>query len=234
MESLLHFARGPLFRLCFTIMVLGLARILFLDLWGAYKAYRKAGDKKMPWRLIARRSFEWIFPVKRIWRNPQVYSIFSILFHVGLIVVPIFLFAHISLWKSSVGIYWPGLSYWWAFGLTLSTIVFAVAMLIERTFVKSIRSLSRAQDYFWLILLLFPFMTGFVCANFNISAGFYQFLMLVHVFSGDLIFLLIPFTKIAHCVLAPFSQIIDALAWKFPPKTDEDICITLGKKGAPV
>ncbi|MCL5266598.1 MAG: hypothetical protein M1469_00650 [Bacteroidetes bacterium] len=234
MGFLLQFARGPLFRLCFIIMLLGLARILFLDFWGAQKVYRRAGDKKMPWRLIASRTFEWVFPVKRVFRNRQVYSFFSILFHIGLIIVPVFLFAHISLWKSSVGISWPALPYWWAFWLTAATIVFATLMLVERLVVKSIHSLSRGQDYLWLLLLLLPFVTGFVCANLNISAGVYQFLMLVHVLSGDLIFFMTPFTKIAHCVLAPFSQVIDALAWKFPPKTDEDICATLSKKGAPV
>ncbi len=227
MESLLHFARGPLFRLCFMIMLLGLARILFLDLWEAYRAYRKAGDKKMPWRLIVRRGLEWAFPMKRIWRNPQLYSFVSILFHIGLILVPVFLFAHIDLWKSSIGISWPALPFRWALWLTISTIVCAAVLLIERLSVKAIHSLSRGQDYFWLILLLFPFVTGFVCANLKIGAGLYQFLMLVHVLSGDVIFLLIPFTKMAHCVLAPFSQIIDALAWKFPPATDQDILDTL-------
>lgn len=234
MEHLLAFGRGPLFRLTFAIMVFGLARILFLDAWGAYKAYRKTGDKKMPWKLIANRTFEWIFPVKRVLRNRHIYSIFSILFHVGLIIVPIFLFAHINLWKSSVGISWAALPYWWAFGLTVSTMFFAMCLLIGRMAIKSIHSLSRAEDYFWLVLLLLPFVTGLVCANLNISAASYQFFMLVHVLSADLIFVLIPFTKIAHCVLAPFSQIIDALAWKFPPKTDEDICATLNKKGAPI
>lgn len=234
MDSLLLFARGPLFRLCFVIMLLGLARILFLDMWEARRAYLKAGDRKMPWKLIISRTWEWIFPVKRVLRNRQVYSFFSILFHIGLIIVPVFLYAHISLWKDSVGISWPALPYWWAFGLTLSTIIFAAALLIERSFVKSIRSLSRGQDYWWLILLLIPFVTGVVCANLKIGAGLYQFLMLVHVLSADLIFVLVPFTKIAHCVLAPFSQVIDALAWKFPAETDEVICETLNKKGAPV
>lgn len=226
----MSFARGPLFRLCFTIMLLGLARILFLDLWEAYRAYRKAGDKKMPWRLIVRRSLEWAVPVKRVSRNLQLYSIVSILFHIGLIVVPVFLFAHINLWKSSIGISWPALPFRLAFWLTAGTMFFAAVLLLERLSVKAIHSLSRGQDYFWLILLLFPFITGFVCANIKVSAGLYEFLMVVHVLSGDLIFLLIPFTKIAHCVLAPFSQVIDALAWKFPTATDQDILETLNTK----
>ena len=47
MEALLEFSKGPLFRLCFGIMVLGLIRILFLNIWGIFKAYRKAGDKNI-------------------------------------------------------------------------------------------------------------------------------------------------------------------------------------------
>ena len=49
-----------------------------------------------------------------------------------------------------------------------------------------------------------------------------------------LIFMLLPFTKIAHCVLMPYSQIINGLAWRFPADTDEAVCTTLNKKGAPV
>ncbi len=234
MSSILEFARGPLFRLCFALMILGLARILFLDVWGAYKALRKAGDKKMPWKLILSRTWEWIFPLKRMKNNFHFYSLLSILFHVGLIIVPVFLFAHIQLWKISVGIFWPSLPFNWALILTVSTIVFAFLMLLGRIIIKPIKELSKGQDYLWLLLLLVPFTTGFICVNFSISPGTYQLLMLFHVLSADVIFLLIPFSKIAHCVLVPLSQIISGLAWKFPPRTDDDICTTLNKKGAPV
>ncbi len=234
MESFLEFARGPLFRLCFTLMLLGLFRIFFLDIWGMYKAYRKAGDKKMPWKLIISRTWEWIFPVKRVAGNFRIYSIISILFHVGLIIVPIFLFAHVQLWKESVGISWLTLPYSWAFWLTIGTIVFAVSLFIGRLTIKPTKALSKKQDYIWLLLLLIPFVTGFVCANLNVDPKSYQFFMLVHVLSANLIFVLIPFSKIAHCVLAPLSQIVCTLAWKFPPNTDDDVCTTLNKKGAPV
>jgi hypothetical protein len=32
----------------------------------------------------------------------------------------------------------------------------------------------------------------------------------------------------------PLSQLISALAWKFPPDTDDAVSTTLEKKGAPV
>ena len=234
MELLLDFVRGPLFRLCFALMVLGLMRILFLDVWAALKAFRKTDDKKMPWKLIFSRTWEWIFPFKRLRNNFQLYSVISILFHIGLIIVPIFLFAHIQLWKESIGISWIALPYSWAFWLTAGTIIFAVSMFVGRLVIKQTRLLSRKQDYLWLLLLLIPFVTGFVCANLTVSPATYHFFMLVHMLSGELIFVLIPFSKIAHCVLAPLSQVISALAWKFPPMTDDDICTTLNKKGAKV
>lgn len=234
MDSLLELAKGPFFRLSFALLVLGLLRILFLDIRGAYKAYKNTNDKKMPWKLILSRTWEWLFPLKRLRGNFRFYSIFSILFHVGLIIVPLFLFAHISLWQSSVGISWVALPFSWAFGLTISTIIFAVLLFINRLANKITRALSRSQDYLWLLLLLIPFITGFVCANINISPSGYRFFMLMHILAGELIFVLIPFSKIAHCVLTPLSQIICTLAWKFPPETDDKISTTLNKKGAPI
>jgi nitrate reductase gamma subunit len=234
MESLLEFSKGPLFRLCFSIMILGLIRILFIDIRGAIIAYRKAGDRTMPWNLIFRRSLEWIFPVKRIGRNRPVYSILSVLFHIGLLVTPIFLFAHIQLWNEGIGISWPALSYNWAYFLTSLTIISGVALFFGRVFSKSSSFLSRKQDYFWPLLILIPFVTGYLCAHMDVNPRFYQVFMLMHILSGNLIFILIPFTKIAHCILMPLSQVICILAWKFPPDTDDAVCNTLNKKGDPV
>jgi nitrate reductase gamma subunit len=234
MEGLLDFARGPLFRFSFIIMILGLARILFIDLFNAWTAYRKAGDKSMPWKLVISRSLEWLIPVKRIGHNRPVYSVISIIFHVGLLLVPIFLLAHVQLWKGALGVYWPTLSYKVAYWLTMSTIIAGTFLIIGRIFNSTSSFLSRKQDFLWPIILLVPFVTGFVCANVAVSPGNYKLLMLIHVLAGDLIFMLIPFTKIAHCVLMPLSQFISTLAWKFPPETDDAIATTLKKKGAPV
>jgi nitrate reductase gamma subunit len=234
MDSLLEFARGPLFRLAFVIMILGLLRVLALEIINIRSAYRRAGDKTMPWSLIISRTVEWLFPVKRIGHQRPVYSIFSILFHVGLLLVPIFLFAHGQLWKSGIGLSWPSLPYSWAYWLTISTIVFGVFLLIGRIFNKTSSFLSRKQDFLWPLLLLVPFVTGFVCAHLSVAPGNYKLSLLIHVLAGDLIFILMPFTKIAHCVLMPLSQIVCTLAWKFPPETDDAVCSTLNKKGAPV
>lgn len=234
MDAWLEFARGPLFRLSFGVMMLGLLRVLLLDLYGAWEAYRRAGDKTLPWGYIIRRTLVWFFPVNRVFKGRPFYSICSILFHIGLILVPVLLFAHIQLWQSGVGISWPALPKPVADWLTISTIVFALALLIGRSFSRTSSFLSRKQDYLWPLLLLLPFVTGYVCANMSVGASTYQVTMLIHILSGELIFILLPFTKIAHCILLPFSQFVSCVAWRFPADTDDAVCTTLNKKGAPV
>ncbi len=234
MEALTEFARGPLFRLTFAVMVLGLLRIVILDIVGMIEAYRKAGDKSIPWGLTISRTLEWLFPVKRGLHNRPFYSLFAMLFHVGLILTPIFLFAHVSLWKAGIGLGWWTLSPTVANWLTIGTIVFGAAIFIGRIGSGPARAISRKQDYLWPLLLLVPFVTGYVCANLAVAPSAYRAFMLVHMLSGELIFVLLPFTKIAHCVLMPFSQMVSTLAWKFPAAVDDDVTETLGKKGAPV
>lgn len=234
MEGLLEFARGPLFRFSLAVMLLGLARVILLDLSAAYMAWRRAGDKTIPWNWIIRRTLMWFFPVNRIFASRPVYSLYSILFHVGLLLVPIFLYAHVELWRGAIGFGWWTLPKGVADWLTMATIVFGLLLVISRIASQSSRFLSRKQDFLWPIILLFPFVTGYICANTGVGPSAYQFFMLVHILSAEAIFILLPFTKIAHCVLMPMSQFISALAWKFPPETDEDICTTLNKKGAPV
>jgi len=233
-QGLLDFAEGPLFRLTFFIMLLGLVRVLILDIWGAVDAYRKAGDKTIAWGAATRKTIGWLIPIRSVFTHKPFYSMFSILFHIGLILVPILLLAHVRLWETALGFGWLTLPKTWADLLTLVTIAAGVAIIIGRIASSNLRFLSRKQDYLWPLLLIIPFVTGYICSNMAVAPTTYQFFMLMHVLSGELIFVLIPFTKIAHCVIMPLSQFIMLIAWRFPAHVDDDICTTLDKKGTPV
>jgi hypothetical protein len=58
-------------------------------------------------------------------------------------------------------------------------------------------------------------------------------MMLIHVYTGNLIMAMIPFTKIAHCILLPLSQLTTAIAWKFPVGAGDRIAATLGYADRP-
>jgi nitrate reductase gamma subunit len=232
-EAWIQFGRGPLFRLAFAVMALGLLRIVVLTVIGVVEAYRRNADKIVNWREVVRQTLAWLIPVRRLWRKRPLYSSVSLLFHVGLLLVPIFLAAHVLLWKRGTGFSWPALPQSAANILTLVVIASAAALFLGRVFDSRARTLSRPQDYAWPLLLAIPFATGYVCSNLTLSPKGYDALLFVHLYSAALIMLLMPFTKIAHCVLAPLSQVVTAIAWKFPAGAGDRVIATLGYADRP-
>jgi nitrate reductase gamma subunit len=232
-ESWIEFGRGPLFRLAFSLMVLGLLRALVLTIVGIGEAYRRSPDRIVPWKAVARQTVGWLVPFGKLWRMRPWYSATSVMFHVGLLTVPIFLAAHIVLWKRSTGVAWPALPWQLADDLTLLTIAAGLGLFCGRVFHRGARALSRVQDYVWPLLLVVPFVSGYVCAHAAIRPKTYQLMMLAHIYSADLILAIIPFSKVAHCVLAPLSQLVTAVSWKFVPGAGDRVAATLGYADLP-
>ena len=59
-------------------------------------------------------------------------------------------------------------------------------------------------------------------------------MMLIHVMSANLIFVLIPLTKLSHIVLMPAAQVVADVAWRFTPDAGRKIALALGKENEPV
>ena len=233
-ESMLEFARGPLFRFSFALMVLGLGRLVGLTVYGAIRTYVLAGDKRLLWPIIRQRTLWVLFPFSRLRRTRAVYSVISFAFHVGLIIVAIFLFVHVHLWERGIGIAWPVLPPLAADVLTIVTIVAAVALFVGRVSSPLSRTLSRAQDYAWPWLLMAPLVSGFLASHPTWCPVGYQVMLLIHVLSAELIFVLIPFSKITHCVLIPFSHLVSDLGGRFPATAGRDVAKALGKESVPI
>lgn len=233
MEFWIQFGQGPLFAAAFSLMVLGVVRILVLTLAGIVEAYHKSWDRMVNWKEVARQTVHWLVPVARLWRSRPVYSTFSLLFHAGLLLVPLFATAHVLMWKHAVGFAWRAMPQGPVDILTITTLVAGLGLFLGRAASAAARSVSRLQEYFWPLLLLIPFATGFTCSHAALSPKAYQGFMLLHVYAADLILALIPFTKIAHCVLAPLSQLVTAVAWKFPQGAGDRIAATLGYAACP-
>ncbi len=233
MEFWIQLGSGPLFAAAFALMVLGLVRIVVLTLVGVAEAYHRNWDRIVNWKEVRQQTFHWLVPLGRLWRTRPVYSTLSVLFHAGLLLVPLFAAAHVSLWRRSVGFAWRAMPQGWADALTILALVTGAGLVIGRIASSTARSISRPQEYFWPLLLLIPFATGFACSHAALSPKAYQSLMLLHVYTADLIMALIPFTRIAHCVLAPLSQVVTAVAWKFPPGAGDKVAATLGYAECP-
>ncbi len=236
MEAWIEFGRGPLFRICFAIMILGLLRAVALSLFGMIEALHRAGDHVVPWGDLWKKTFSWLIPIKNLFTKRPVYSVISFVWHIGLILVPLFLTAHVLLfWNNSVGVtWWPTLPQNIADTLTLVAIIAGSLLWFGRVLNRNARFLSRPQDIMWPPLLTVTFLTGYLCAATELAASSYQVSMLIHIYTANTIMILIPFTKVAHCVLMPMSQFVSAIGWKFPRGAGKKVAKTLGREGMPV
>jgi nitrate reductase gamma subunit len=232
MEQWLEWARGPVFRACFVIMLLGLARAVVLNTASiASLVYQsRKNGRAVPWGTVAKATLQWMFPVKKGLEARAVFSATSMLFHICIIITPIFLGAHILLWERGLGISWPAISNLAADYLTLLAIVTGLALLAQRVGARASRAISRPQDYFLPLLLITPFVSGYLAMHPSLNPFGYNGTMFVHVMSGNLIFLLIPFTKMSHVALFPGTQLVSEMGWHLRPGAGQQVAVMLGKE----
>jgi nitrate reductase gamma subunit len=234
MDTLIDFGRGPLFRFAVALAVLGLLRHAALSLWGVRQVLSRAGDKRLVLGPLIQRTLVHLNPVRYFTGNRGFYSVVSTLFHVGLILVPIFLAGHIRLWRRGVGIGWPALPASFADALTILTLATGVLLLVGRAWFVASREMSRLQDWLLPPLIAFEFLSGYLLSHPSSNPLDLQLVTFLHVGVGDLLLIVTPFTKIAHCAMLPFSQLVSEMAWRFVPGAGNEVVKTLGKEGQPI
>jgi nitrate reductase gamma subunit len=236
MEQWLEWARGPVFRACFAIMLLGILRVLFLNTVSIVALLSKSrkNHRAMAWKPVITATLQWMFPVKKGVEVRAVFSLISMVFHVCIIVTPIFLAAHIMLWERGLGISWPAISNTLADYLTLIGIATGIALFVDRLRSRASRALSRPQDFLLPILLIVPLASGYLAMHPNINPFGYNGTMFVHVMSANLIFVLIPFSKMSHMALFPGTQLVSELGWHLQPGAGQQVALALGKENDPL
>jgi nitrate reductase gamma subunit len=238
MEAWLDFARGPAFVFAFSFMILGLIRHLVLTVWEIVRVMRRAGDKTWPYRQVCVATLKWLFPADKL-KNEVLFSLTSIVFHIAILIVPIFLGGHIVLWARGLGVSWTSVS-WLAIPnaladvLTIVAVVTAVALVIQRVSASATRTLSRFQDYALPLVIAVPFASGFFVMHSAINPFSFQATLFVHVMSANLVFILIPITKLSHAALIPGTQLVSEVAWHWPSDAGSKLAVTLGKEDEPI
>jgi len=213
----LALVNGPLSRFVFGVLALGLLRLALLTLWGMLAAVRSAGDRHIPPAPALRETVSWLFPIRRIHHTRRWYSYASYGFHVGILMVSLFLANHLDLLQANLGFAWAAIAKPVLDVLTLLTIFCGGFLLFHRIYVTGSRELSKPMDYLLLVFILNIFGSGYLAGR--VWNPFpYDALMLFHTLNGLLLLALIPFTKIAHCVLYPLIRLSGEIAWRFTPQ----------------
>jgi len=233
MAEWLEWARGPMFRFALMLMILGLARLVVVTVVDIGRAWYNAGDRRLPLKDIVKATLLWLSRIRKIEDRP-VYVVASTVFHMGFIVVAVFSAAHVALWRRGIGFGWPSIGPRVADVLTIAAVAAAVVLLVLRVGTKEGRGISLPGDYLLLLLAAAPMVSGFLAAHPSINPVPFHAMMFLHVMSANLVMIMIPFTKLSHVVLLPFSQVLSELAWHFTPRAGEKVAAALGKEGEPI
>ena len=107
------------------------------------------------------------------------------------------------LWEEAFGLGLWSMPDVWADSLTVILIGCVIFLFIRRLVRPEVRILTTRWDYTLLVLTTLPFVTGFLAYH---QWGPYDVMLLLHVFSAEILLIVIPFSKLGHIILFFFAR----------------------------
>jgi len=200
--DLYELARGPVAGLALIVFVVGsFLRIGRLLVWGTKaKVVSPAIAAKGGLRAI----FRGLIPFGATYmRRKPVFTGITFLFHLGVLITPVFLLAHTVLLYESWQIEWWSLPDVTADTMTLVVVAATLFFFIRRLTVPQVNQVTRPIDILLLFLILICFLSAFLAYH---QLGPYHPLLVLHVISGDILLLVFPFSRLFHMILFFFTR----------------------------
>jgi nitrate reductase gamma subunit len=203
MHTLYNLVTGPLAWLAFIIFIGGsIYKIATMAALAKEKDYVVYEYWSASYAL--RSIFHWITPFATTnWRRNPAMTIVTFAFHICLLIVPILLYAHVALWKESFNISWFTLPDGVADIMTLIVIGGCLFFLCRRLVLEEVQYLTSASDFWILLIVAAPFITGFWAHQ---QWSGYQLVFILHILSGEIMLAAIPFTRLSHMLYAFFTR----------------------------
>ena len=197
-----EFVRGPLAWIALLTFALGSLYRIFLTLLIARKepALDPSRDRKNAARSIWHGLI--LFGSTYMRRRPFFTSV-SFIFHLCVILLPVFLLAHIVLWYESWEIQWWSLPDILADLMALWVILACVYFIIRRLRIPEVKQVSRPADWGLLMIILATFLTGFLAYH---QWGPYRPILILHIISSEILLVVLPFSKLSHMLFFAFSR----------------------------
>ena len=87
--------------------------------------------------------------------------------------------------------------------MTILVILGAIFFLVRRLMMPEVRFVTFPSDYVLLAIAAAPFVTGFMA---NRQWFDYETMVLIHMISGAVMLMAIPFTRLSHMLFFPFTR----------------------------
>lgn len=204
MQTLYNIATGPLLWATFAVFVLGSAWRIGSMISTARKkemsvvAYMDAGYS---FRSILR----WLTPFGTLgWKQNPGITVATFIFHISLLLLLLFAPGHAVMWDYNFGFAIWSLPEGIADTLTIAAAASCGYFCYRRLLVPAVRYVTTAHDWAVLALVALPIVTAFL-AKWQVG-GDGLFMSLLHVLSGEAVLIAIPFTRLSHALLSPFTR----------------------------
>lgn len=197
-----EFLTGPLFYISLGVCIIGMIVRFYKYFTGlswqldrvAYKEYPAMGLKG-----AFRSIYKWLIPYGTYgWRQQPVMTAAFFAFHIGAVCIPLFLVGHNVFLEDKLGFSFPTISNALADIISWLAIAGLLILALRRLVLPEVRILTDRKDWGVLLLSLAPFVTGLLA---RYQVGDYSLWINLHILSGELILLAIPFTKLSHVFL---------------------------------
>lgn len=139
----------------------------------------------------------------RFMRERPLFTVITVLFHICVIVIPLFFLSHIVLWFESYGLLWFNIADGMADVMTVFVLCACIFFLIRRIWVLEVRQVSQFADYLLIIAIFLSFLTGFLAFH---QVGPYRPMLITHILSSEILIVMIPFSRLFHMISYPFSR----------------------------
>lgn len=196
-----EFVTGPLAWLAFSVFFIGIIVRVVQYIRGLdWKLDRVTYTVNVSYGIkgALRSIFFWLLPFgTRAWRSNPFLTFFVFTFHIGLLLTPVFLLAHNELFLERWGFRFPTISEATADFLTILVLVSALFLVLRRIALPEVRIITTGYDYLLLIIAVCPFFTGLMA---HYQVWNYEFWLILHIVSGEIMLVAIPFTKLSHFV----------------------------------
>jgi nitrate reductase gamma subunit len=194
--------RGPLVWVGFVGLALGIAYKLI-------SMARLAGREKTVFPTMSakhglRSLLHWLVPMgSHNMRARPLMTLVSWAFHLCLLLTPLLVMGHAVSWQQSWGISWWSLPPLAADVMTLVVIFGCLFFILRRIAAPEVRNVTTWREHALILLVVSPYVTGFVAHQQWLP---YDTMIILHIISGVLWLLAIPFTWLVHMLWFVFTR----------------------------
>ncbi len=203
MHTIYHFISGPMLWISLGLFLCGSLYKLFRMLW---MTYRKEAFIFSIFSLKygLRSILHWITPFAPVnMRKQPIMTVVTFVFHICLFITPVFLCAHIVLLDESWNVKWWALPDILADIMTMIIIAAGLFFLVRRIQKPEVRFVTTPSDFGILAIVTAPFLTGFWAYH---QLPGYPTAVLLHIVSGEIMLIAIPFTRLSHMLFSIFTR----------------------------